>query len=68
VDYLIETLETSPARWRARVRRVDGRKIKILTDPENKEVGSITTGGTESFSVDDAVALAKEMIDGGGMQ
>ena len=46
----------------------DGRKIKILRDPENREVESITTGGMESFSVDDAVALAKEMIDGGGMQ
>jgi hypothetical protein len=65
-DYLIETLETSPGRWRARVRRVDGRRIKILI-PE-KEVESIPTGGMESFSVDDAVALAKEMIDGGGMQ
>jgi hypothetical protein len=28
----------------------------------------ITTGGMESFSVKDAVQLAKQMIDGGGMQ
>jgi hypothetical protein len=67
-DYLIETLETSPSGWRARVRRVDGQKIKILTDADGKEVESITTSGRGSFSVDDAVALAKEMIDGGGMQ
>ena len=35
---------------------------------QNREVKSITTGGMESFSVEDAVELAKEMIDGGGMQ
>jgi hypothetical protein len=64
--YRIEPLETSPGRWRARIRRVDGRKIKILIPA--KEVESILTSGMESFSVDHAVALAKEMIDGGGMQ
>jgi hypothetical protein len=47
-DYLIEALETSPRRWRARVQRVDGRKIKIFI-PE-KEVETITTGGMESLS------------------
>jgi hypothetical protein len=63
--YSIETLETSPSRWRARVRRLDGQKIKIHVPPH--EVESITTGGMESFSVDDAVEVAKSMIDGGGM-
>jgi hypothetical protein len=63
---VIEPLETSSGRWRARVQRADGRRIKIFV-PE-KEVDSITTGGMESFSPDDAIALAKEMIDGGGMQ
>jgi hypothetical protein len=63
--YLIETLETSPRRWRARVRRLDGQKIKISVPAS--EVESITTSGMESFSVDDAVQVAKSMIDGGGM-
>ena len=57
-DYLIETIETSPGRWRARVRRADGRKIKILTTENEAE--SIPTGGMESFSAEDAVAVAKK--------
>jgi hypothetical protein len=65
-DYVIEILETSPNRWRARVRRHDGENIKISV-PE-KEVESITTSGMESLTTDDAVQLAKGMIDGGGMQ
>ena len=64
--YKIEELQTSPGRWRSRVQRLDGQKIKILSD--GKEVESITTGGMESFSPADAIALAKQMIDGGGMQ
>jgi hypothetical protein len=63
--YSIETLETSPSRWRARVRRLDGQKIKIPVT--GNEVESITTGGMESFSPDDALQVAKSMIDGGGM-
>jgi hypothetical protein len=41
-----------------RVRRKDGLKIKTVTG----EVDSITTGGMESFSADDALKLAKGMI------
>jgi hypothetical protein len=63
--YEIEPFESSPGRWRARVRRVDGRKIKIAVI--NNEVEFITTGGMESFSAEDAIAVAREMIDGGGM-
>ena len=59
-DYEIEPFESSPGRWRARVRRKDGRKIKNETD-------LITTGGVESFSANAVIAVAIEMIDGGGM-
>jgi hypothetical protein len=61
--YLIETFESSEGRYRARVRRLDGRKIKIPTD-SNREVDSITTSGMAAFSVDGALKSAKEMIDG----
>jgi hypothetical protein len=64
-QYEIEPFEISPARWRARVRRVDGRKIKVPVI--NNEVDFITTGGMESFSAEDAIAVAREMIDGGDM-
>jgi hypothetical protein len=65
--YSVEIFESSPGRYRARVHRLDGHKIKILTD-NSREVASITTSGIAAFSVDDALALAKEMIDGGGME
>lgn len=64
--YLIEAVETSSGRWRARIRRVDGRKIKNLITGTEREVE--TTGGMESFSPEAAVAGAKEGIDGGGME
>jgi hypothetical protein len=63
--YVIEPFETEPGRYRALVRRIDGQKIK--TFPDRQEHDSITTGGMESFSADDAVHVAKKMIDGGGM-
>jgi hypothetical protein len=63
--YAIEPFESSPGRWRAKVRRLDGQKIKIKVP--TKEVDSIETGGMEGFSSDDAIRMAKEMIDGGGM-
>ena len=65
--YSIETFESSQGRYRARVSRLNGHKIKILTD-DNKEVDLITTGGMEAFSIDDALRVAKEMINGGGME
>lgn len=64
-DYLIEPVETSPGRWRARMRRADGRKIEIPITGSERE--SLMTDGMESFSADDAVKLAKVAIDGGGM-
>lgn len=66
-DYLIEPLETSPGRWRPRVRRIDGRKIKNLIKGDEAELIIMDTG-MEHFSADAAVAQAKEIIDGGGMQ
>jgi hypothetical protein len=64
-EYEIEALETSPRRYRAWVRRIDGRKIRTLV-PE-KEHDSIKTGGMECLRPEDAIELAKEMIDSGGM-
>ena len=63
--YVIEPWETAPGRYRACVQRLDGQKIK--TFPDDREHESITTGGVESFSADDAVQVVKKMIDGGGM-
>jgi hypothetical protein len=63
--YRIEPLETSPGRWQARVRRLDGQKIKIRVS--GKEAPSITTSGMPRFTMAAAIAMAEEMIDGPGL-
>jgi hypothetical protein len=63
--FRIEPIETSPARWRAKISRPDGRKIKVLVTGDEHD--SITTGGMEAFSAEAAIDIAKEAIDGGGM-
>jgi hypothetical protein len=63
--FLIDPVETSPGRWRAKISRPDGRKIKVaVTEVEHD---SITTGGMETFSAEAAIEMAKQAIDGGGM-
>jgi hypothetical protein len=62
--YLIEPFETSPGRWRARFRRLDGKTFGRHTD-DNKFEQMDTVGiGMDRLSVQDAVEQAKEMIDG----
>jgi hypothetical protein len=63
-DYLIESFESSPERWRARVRRGDAQKIRTAT---GEEFESITTGGMESLNEKDAITVAQKMIDQGGL-
>jgi hypothetical protein len=63
--YRIEPLETSAGRWQARVSRLDGQKIKIRVS--GKEAASITTRGMPRFTMEAAIAMAEEMIDGPGM-
>jgi hypothetical protein len=56
--YLIETFESSPRRWRVRMRRQDGLSIETFAGA----CESITTG-IESLSVEDAITVAKGMVD-----
>lgn len=63
--YFIEPIETSAGRWRGRIRRADGRKIKnLITGWQRK---SFDTPGMEMFSPKDALMDAKEAIDGGNL-
>lgn len=57
-DYLIDAFESSPRRWRVRVRRQDGCCIETIAG----KFESITSG-IESLSADDAITVAKGMID-----
>ena len=61
--FLIEPIEISPGRWRAKISHRDERKIRMAVT--GAEHDSITTGGMEKFSADAAIETAKEAIDGG---
>jgi hypothetical protein len=63
--YEIETIEIEPGRIRARIKRSDKRKIHIVATDERKD--DLTTGGQAAFSAQAAIDLAKQAIDGGGM-
>ena len=55
--YRIEQFETEPERWRAKISRSDGRKIKVAVPPGD-EHDSIPTGGMELLSADAAIEVA----------
>lgn len=59
-EHLIEPFQSAPRRWRAMVRRSDGRAIKTA----DGEFPFIATGGIEAFTPDDAIEIAKKLIDG----
>jgi hypothetical protein len=63
-QYLIETFEREPQRWRARIRRLDGRNIRVHAP--QMEHASITTA-EDSSTADTAVLMAKTVIDAGRM-
>jgi hypothetical protein len=63
-QYLIETYEREPARWRARIRRLDGRHIRVHVP--QMEHASITTSD-DSLTPETAINLAKKVIDAGRM-
>ena len=63
--YRIEPFESSPCRWRAHIRRLDGKNIRTFV-PEN-EIPVFTTGGMESLTPDDAIEVARRIIDGRGL-
>ena len=66
--YNIRAFESSPGKWKAEIQRVDGASIRILL-PNLKNDGlraSLTTE-PETITAEAAVALAKQAIDGRGM-
>jgi hypothetical protein len=63
-QYLIETFEREPMRWRARIKRLDGRNIRVLVP--QMEHASITTPA-DCSTAETAADLAKKAIDAGRM-
>lgn len=63
-EYLIETFEREPRQWRARIKRLDGRNIRMHVPM--MEHTAVTTSA-DTATADSAVDLAKKAIDAGRM-
>jgi hypothetical protein len=61
--YRIEPFEPEPGSWRARITRLDGKQLKTAVPPTKQAF--LDTMDTVSYG--HAVKLAKEAIDGGGI-
>ena len=66
--YNIRAFESSPGRWTAEIRKVDGSPIQILPPGLEDDVQDSVTTDPETMTADAAVELAKEAIDGGSMR
>jgi hypothetical protein len=62
--YIIDADEREQDRWRATIRRQDGKKIWVAVPPAEHD--SITTSA-DALTAEGAIDLAKQVIDGGGM-
>ena len=63
-DYVIDTYRRDIDRWRATIRRLDGKKIRVAVPPS--VVGETTTSA-DALTAEKAVGLAKKEIDSGGL-
>jgi hypothetical protein len=61
--YRIEPFQPEPGHWRARISRLDGKKLKTASPPTEQPF--LDTQNTVSYG--HAVELAKQAIDGGGL-
>jgi hypothetical protein len=61
--YRIDPFEPEPGRWRARISRLDGKNLKTAVPPTEQPF--LDTADTVSYG--HAVELAKQAIDGGGI-
>jgi hypothetical protein len=62
--YAIDAFQRDTDKWRATIRRLDGKKIRVAFPPS---VLDETTTATDSLAAEKAIALAKKAIDGGGL-
>ena len=66
--YNIRGFESSPGKWTAEIRKVDGSQIQILLPELGEDVLDCLTTDPETMTAEAAIELAKEVIDGGGMR
>jgi predicted nucleic acid-binding protein len=61
-DYVIDAYRRDTDRWRATIRRSNGKKIRIAFPPSVRD--EVTTV-TDAITAEKAVEFAKRAIDGG---
>jgi hypothetical protein len=62
--YVIDAFRRDTDKWRATIRRLDGKKIRVAFPPS---VLDETTTSADALTAEKAVELAKKAIDGGGL-
>jgi hypothetical protein len=66
--YNIRAFESSPGKWTAEIRKLDGSPIQILPPGLEDDAQECLTTDPETVTAEAAIELAKEAIDGGGMR
>ena len=64
----IRVFESSPGKWTAEIRKVDGTPIQILPRGLEDDAQDCLTTDPETMTAEAAILLAKEAIDGGDMR
>jgi hypothetical protein len=62
--YVIDTFKRDTDNWRATIRRLDGKKIRVAVPPSVRDE---TTTSADALTAEKAVGFAKKEIDGGGL-
>ena len=62
--YVIDAFKRDTDRWRATIRRLNGKKIRVAVPPS---VLDEATTVADALTADKAVELAKKAIDRGGL-
>jgi hypothetical protein len=62
--YVIDAFKRDTDRWRATIRRSDGKKIRVAAPPA---VLDEATTSADALTAEKAVELARKAIDGGGV-
>jgi len=64
--YNIRVFESSPGKWTAEIRKVDGSSIQILPPGLEDDAMDCLTTDPETVTAEAAIELAKQAIDGLG--
>ncbi len=62
--YVIDAFQRDTNRWRATIRRLDGKKIRVAVPPS---VLDQATTSADAFTAEKAAEFARQVIDSGGL-